>query len=148
MGAGQNSVRISLNVSANWSAAVTRPFAPLAFSLLALGMPLLPMPGRSAPAQEVVSPSRPEQIRLADELQRKGAIFYGAWWCSYCFHQKNLFGTEAAQRLPYVECDKTDEGRERCRKAGIRAFPTWVLGDKRSEGMMTLDELRTWAGLR
>jgi glutaredoxin len=127
---------------------VIRPFATLTLCLGALAMPLLPTPGRTAPTEEVVSPSRPDQVRLAEDLQRKGAIVYGAWWCSHCFHQKNLFGTEGARRLPYVECDKTDEGRERCRKAGIRAFPTWVLGEKRSEGVMTLDELRTWAGLR
>lgn len=125
-----------------------RPFTALGLSLLALGMPLVSTPGHSAPGEEVVSPSRPDQIRLADELQRKGAMFYGAWWCSHCFYQKNLFGTEGARRLPYVECEKTDEDRALCQKAGIRAFPTWVLGDQRREGVLTLDELRTWAGLR
>ena len=34
-----------------------------------------------------------------------------------------------------------------CRKAKIRAFPTWVLGDQRAEGVMTLPQLRSWAGL-
>ena len=61
--------------------------------------------------------------------------------------QKNLFGTEAGRELPYVECDTDDAGRERCKKAGIKAFPTWVHGEKRSEGVMSLKELRSWAGL-
>jgi len=31
-------------------------------------------------------------------------VFYGAWWLPPLFFQKNLFGTEAGERLPYVEC--------------------------------------------
>jgi glutaredoxin len=102
---------------------------------------------RAGTLGEAVSPSTAEQLQLAKELKRVGVIFYGAWWCSHCFHQKNLFGTEAGQQLPYVECDKNDEGRDRCRQAGVKAFPTWVLGEKRSEGVMSLKELRSWAGL-
>ena len=32
-------------------------------------------------------------------------------------------------------------------KRKIKAFPTWVLGDQRAEGVMTLPQLRQWAGL-
>jgi len=117
---------------------------PLATLLLA-ATPALPL--RAGTLGEAVSPSTGEQLQLAKELKRLGAIFYGAWWCSHCFHQKNLFGTEAGQQLPYVECDKNAEGRDRCRQAGVKAFPTWVLGEKRSEGVMSLKELRSWAGL-
>jgi hypothetical protein len=46
-----------------------------------------------------------------------------------------------------VECDKNDEGRDRCRQAVVKAFPTCVLGEKRSEGVMSLKDLRSWAGL-
>jgi len=117
---------------------------PLATLLLA-ATPALPV--RAGTLGEAVSPSTAEQLQLAKELKRVGVIFYGAWWCSHCFHQKNLFGPEAGQQLPYVECDKNDEGRDRCRQAGVKAFPTWVLGEKRSEGVMSLKELRSWAGL-
>ena len=100
---------------------------PLATLLLA-ATPALPV--RAGTLGEAVSPSTAEQLQLAKELKRLGVIFYGAWWCSHCFHQKNLFGTEAGQQLPYVECDKNDEGRDRCRQAGVKAFPTtrgaWV----------------------
>ncbi len=96
---------------------------------------------------DAVEPSNAEQLNLARQLKQAGVIFYGAWWCGACFHQKNLFGTEAGRELPYVECDKDDAGREQCRQAQIKAFPTWVLGDQRAEGVMTLPQLRNWAGL-
>lgn len=97
---------------------------------------------------EAVSPSTPYQIALAEHLRLKGAIFYGAWWCPHCFHQKNLFGTEGARILPYIECDKEDQGRQKCVAAKVRAYPTWVLGGERREGMLTLAELSAWSGFR
>ena len=95
---------------------------------------------------EAVSPSTPEQMALVEHLRLKGAVFYGAWWCPHCFHQKNLFGTEAGQRLPYVECDKDDAGRQRCAAASIRAFPTWDLNGERREGVQSLEDLKLWSG--
>ncbi len=95
---------------------------------------------------EAVSPSSPEQLALVEHLRLKGAVFYGAWWCPHCFHQKALFGVEAGQRLPYVECDKDDAGRRACAAASIRVFPTWDLQGQRREGMLSLDELKTWSG--
>ena len=79
-------------------------------------------------------------------LSKRGAIFYGAWWCPACLAQKSLFGKEAGAQLPYLECDKTDEGRQRCRAAQIRAFPTWELDGKRLEGVQSVEELRVWSG--
>jgi hypothetical protein len=102
--------------------------------------------GQSQSLGEAVSPSTPEQMALVEHLRLKGAVFYGAWWCPHCFHQKNLFGIEAGQRLPYVECDKDDAGRRRCAAAGIRAFPTWDLNGERREGTLSLEELRAWSG--
>ena len=80
-------------------------------------------------------------------MRAKGAVFYGAWWCPACFQQKNLFGKEGGNSLPYVECDKTDAGRSRCMAAQIRAFPTWDLaGKKLREGVQTIEELKVWSG--
>ena len=90
---------------------------------------------------EPLAPSSPEQKALSDHLRAKGAIFYGAWWCPACFRQKDLFGQEAGNQLPYVECEKTDADRQRCNRVGIKAYPTWVLGDRRVEGMLSLDAL-------
>jgi glutaredoxin len=98
------------------------------------------------PIEKAVPPSSAEQLALAEHLHQIGALFYGAWWCPHCHHQKDLFGTEAGQRLPYVECDKDDRGRQRCTTAGIRAFPTWILKGDRREGVLTLEELKIWSG--
>ena len=95
---------------------------------------------------EAIAPSNAAQKALGEFLRRQGALFYGAWWCPACFKQKNLFGQEAGNALPYVECDKDDAGRERCAAAGIRAYPTWELNGQRREGMQSLEELRVWSG--
>lgn len=95
---------------------------------------------------EALAPSESAQLALMEHLRSIGAQFYGAWWCPACFRQKSLFGQQAGNRLPYVECDKTKEGRERCQAAGIKAYPTWVLGSKRVEGVQTIEELKRWSG--
>lgn len=95
---------------------------------------------------EPLNSSTAEQRSLSAHLVAQGAVFYGAWWCPACFQQKNLFGKEAGNSLPYVECDKSDEGRQRCQAASVRAFPTWDLkGKPRLEGVQSLDELRAWS---
>ncbi|MEB3306357.1 MAG: hypothetical protein VKL58_09105 [Cyanobacteriota bacterium] len=90
--------------------------------------------------------STAEQLALVEHLRRVGVMFYGAWWCPACFKQKNLFGQEAGNQLPYVECEKTEAQREGCRKAGVAAYPTWVMGSQRLEGVQTLEDLRRWSG--
>jgi hypothetical protein len=95
---------------------------------------------------EPLSVSTPEQEALSAHLRAKGAVFYGAWWCPACFQQKNLFGKKGGNSLPYVECDKTDDGRSRCKAAQILAFPTWELaGKERLEGVQTIEELKVWS---
>jgi hypothetical protein len=95
---------------------------------------------------EALSESNAEQKALSDHLRAQGAVFYGAWWCPACFQQKNLFGKQAGNTLPYVECDE-DGGRERCQAAKIRAFPTWEMeGKPRLEGVQSLEELKAWSG--
>jgi hypothetical protein len=93
-----------------------------------------------------LSASSPSQLALVEVLRSKGVIFYGAWWCGHCSHQKSLFGAEAASKLPYVECDKDDAGSLRCQTAKIRAFPTWIYNGERREGVLELEELRIWVG--
>ncbi|MDA0717870.1 MAG: hypothetical protein O2839_06590 [Cyanobacteria bacterium] len=96
---------------------------------------------------EALTASTPEQKALSAHLRAKGAVFYGAWWCPACLQQKNLFGKQGGNSLPYVECDKTDDGRSRCMAAQIRIFPTWDLaGKERREGVQTIEELKVWSG--
>lgn len=82
------------------------------------------------------------QAALAQHLRESGAVMYGAHWCSHCAEQKKLFGP-AANEVPYVECDpKSLNGRpELCEKAGVKAFPTWVIGVERREGVQSLADL-------
>ena len=128
------------------SQAMRRALSMLSLSGLLLGAAPL-MPARAGNLGDAVEPSSPAQIQLAKDLKQAGAIFYGAWWCTHCFYQKNLFGTEGGRELPYIECASDEAGKERCQQAGVRAFPTWVMGEKRKEGVMTLEQLRAWAGL-
>ena len=101
--------------------------------------------GHGAIPSDPLPPSNPGQKALSLELQAKGALFYGAWWCPACHQQKVLFGEAAVATLPYVECDKTEPGRQRCNAAEIKAYPTWVMKDKpRLVGVQSLEELKTW----
>ncbi|MFM1798739.1 MAG: hypothetical protein RLZZ117_1017 [Cyanobacteriota bacterium] len=95
-----------------------------------------------------LKPSSAQQLALVDHLRRKGAVFYGAWWCPACFKQKNLFGQQAGDTLPYVECEKTKDQRQRCATLGIGAYPTWVLGGQRLEGVQSLERLGQWSGFQ
>ncbi len=84
---------------------------------------------------------------LAKHLAASGAKFYGAYWCPHCADQKRMFGA-AARYLPYVECDaRSPEGKpEECRRAGVRAFPTWLIGGRKYEGTLPLEELARLSG--
>jgi uncharacterized membrane protein/glutaredoxin len=86
---------------------------------------------------------------LARHLREQGAVMYGAYWCPHCTEQKALFG-DAAKDLPYVECDPkgVNARPDLCEKAGVRSFPTWVLGDKRREGVQTPQALAEFSDFK
>lgn len=72
---------------------------------------------------------------------------YGAFWCSHCYEQKQIFGQEAMEEFPYVECfpEGWKQGIEMnpaCTAAKLEGFPTWVIGDQRLEGAQSLDVLQ------
>ncbi len=80
-----------------------------------------------------VSPAIVEEVNtkeLAQCLTDSGAKLYGAYWCGHCADQKELFG-ENLKYLSHMECDSRGENAdpEACAEAGIKAFPTWILGD-------------------
>lgn len=115
----------------------------------ALGAPMggaTTTPSTTPTLGAAMQPSTPDQLALVEHLRRSGVVFYGAWWCPACFKQKNMFGQEAGNQLPYVECEKTEEQQERCGQAGITAYPTWVMGSQRLEGLQTLEALGRWSG--
>ncbi|KAL9257917.1 Thiol-disulfide oxidoreductase LTO1-like protein [Drosera capensis] len=53
---------------------------------------------------EITTESSPLASSLAKHLRSIGAKMYGAFWCSHCLEQKEIFGAEAAKLLDYVEC--------------------------------------------
>jgi uncharacterized membrane protein/glutaredoxin len=82
------------------------------------------------------------EAALARHLREKGAVMYGAYWCPHCTEQKALFG-DAAKDLPYVECDPggVNARPDLCAQAGVKSFPTWVMGDQRREGVQSTQAL-------
>lgn len=78
--------------------------------------------------------NRPTEVGAYDEFAQciadSGTIFYGAYWCSHCTDQKELFGA-SAKKLPYVECSLPGGNGQTalCRERGIDAYPTWVFPD-------------------
>ncbi|MFA5889066.1 MAG: hypothetical protein WCW47_02385 [Candidatus Paceibacterota bacterium] len=90
--------------------------------------------------------NRPDKYdTFAQCLKDKGAIFYGAFWCSHCQSQKALFG-RSVRFLPYVECSTPDgQGQlQVCKDAGITGYPTWQFNASstdRLNGEVTLEQL-------
>ena len=97
-----------------------------------------------APQPEAVGAEDPTIRALAEHLEDKGALFYGASWCPHCQEQKRLFGASAS-RLPYVECSPAGQGTPQapsCRSAGVRSYPTWVINGQTFAGeVMSLARL-------
>ena len=63
-------------------------------------------------------------------IKDAGAKFYGAFWCSHCQNQKNMFG-KSSKLLPYIECS-TPDGRSQlqvCQDAKVESYPTWEFDD-------------------
>jgi len=66
---------------------------------------------------------------FAQCLKTSGAEFYGAFWCSHCQEQKELFGS-AKQYLPYIECSKPDNSQNQiCIDKKIESYPAWIFKD-------------------
>jgi uncharacterized membrane protein len=89
-----------------------------------------------------VGAASPYQEALARHLSATGARFYGTYWCPHCREQKALFAG-AADLLPYVECDAGGFGArpDLCAQAGVRVYPTWVIGGARREGVLSAETL-------
>lgn len=85
---------------------------------------------------------------FAQCLGEKGAVFYGAFWCSHCQEQKALFG-RSADKLPYHECSAPDGQSQlsSCDEVGIKTYPTWILaGGERLNGVQQFATLAEKTG--
>ncbi|XP_062010779.1 thiol-disulfide oxidoreductase LTO1 [Rosa rugosa] len=100
---------------------------------------------------EITTPSSPFAISLAKHLNAIGAKMYGAFWCSHCVEQKQMFGHEAAKELNYVECfpggfRKGTIMAKACIDAKLEGFPTWVINGQVLSGEKDLLELAEASG--
>jgi uncharacterized membrane protein len=97
----------------------------------------------------ILSKSGTSELSLAEHLQKSGAKMYGAWSCSHCFEQKQLFGREAVKAsLPYVECAEQGSNPqvELCKKEGITGYPTWSISGKKYPGVQSPEKLAELTG--
>ena len=94
------------------------------------------------PIPEPATKSTPQTIKLAEQLNKVGARFFGAHWCPACKEQMKLFGKQAGGNLNYVECglpDKYPDQLRQCRDENIRSIPTWTRpGSKRLQGVQSV----------
>lgn len=127
-----------------WGQALPLPLGACALILIGLH---LHFSGLFDPA---AGPEDPYLKALAIHLDDSGAKFYGAYWCPHCQDQKALFEA-SVDRLPYVEC--TPSGRSgpvnlACINAGIKDYPTWVIGDARHGSVLTPKRLAVMSGFK
>lgn len=98
----------------------------------------------------LIAANKPNQERLdafAACLSDSGAKFYGAFWCSHCQNQKNLFGS--SKNLPYIECSTPDGKGELsiCKEANITGYPTWVFkSGQQVPGELSFQALSNYSG--
>lgn len=87
--------------------------------------------------------ANPELDAFARCLAGKGAVMYGAEWCSYCNAEKLAFG-KAFQYIPYIECP---QNIGLCLEKKISGYPTWIFSDgSRLEGAQGIKKLSEKSG--
>ncbi|PSB58155.1 vitamin K epoxide reductase family protein [Chamaesiphon polymorphus] len=100
---------------------------------------------------EIKSTSGPAEIELAKHLTSTGAKMYSAYWCPHCYEQKQLFGKEAWEQVPNIECAadaKKNPQPQVCTQAGIKGFPTWSINGKPDTGVKKLAKLAELTGYK
>lgn len=97
---------------------------------------------------EITTTSGEAEIALAKHLTQSGAKFYGSFWCPHCHEQKQLFGKEAMQYIPYVECSPPDRQGQTptCQQQKIESYPTWEINGQRMTGVKSLEKLSKLSG--
>jgi len=88
-------------------------------------------------------------IALARHLKEVGAKCYSAWWCPHCQEQREMFGAEAVEVAPFVECS-TVSGKQNdvCKAANIDGYPQWVIGGETYKGAQPLGRLAEISGFK
>lgn len=75
-------------------------------------------------------------------LTQRGAVLYGATWCSHCNNQKSMFG-EHVDKITFIDCD---EAKATCSEHGITAYPTWIINGEKKLGTQSLGTLAQLTG--
>jgi uncharacterized membrane protein len=106
------------------------------------------VPGQAGPPIERDSGS--SEIALAKHLKATGAKMYGAYWCSHCHDQKELFGRQARQEMPYVECTADGQNPQvaLCTEKNVTGYPTWEINGQQLTGTQTLQKLAELSGYK
>jgi hypothetical protein len=83
-------------------------------------------------------------------LTQRGVKMYGAWWCTHCQEQKELFGA-SFEYAPYVECGIKGDlhgTAQVCKDQDIKHYPTWQFPPmgERVERVFPLQELADRTG--
>ena len=93
-------------------------------------------------------PQPPSQYDdFAKCLTEKGAKMFGAYWCSHCKNQKEMFGS-SKKYLNYVECDPNGDNAnpDLCKSNSVTGYPTGIINGTHYEGEQSLDKLSSLTG--
>tara|TARA_Y100000031_G_scaffold153731_1_gene199633 strand:- start:768 stop:2144 length:1377 start_codon:yes stop_codon:yes gene_type:complete len=97
---------------------------------------------------EDFSEEQPNSLEsFADCLTLNDVKMYGAYWCSHCANQKELF-EDAFKKITYVECaiEGSREQTTVCKEAEIKGYPSWDIKGKIYPGEQTLEQLSELSG--
>lgn len=134
-------IMLSIVLSTSYNAV----FQPVPSSLAATELPYV--------ETEITKESTPLALSLAKHLQSIGAKLYGAFWCSHCVDQKQMFGHEAEKLLNYVECypDGVKQGTKMakaCSEVDLKYFPSWEINGQVFSGKKQFSELARLSGIK
>jgi hypothetical protein len=89
-----------------------------------------------------------EYDEFAKCLTEAGVKMYGAYWCSHCQNQKDMFGN-SWNYINYIECSLPNRGGQTsfCTQAGIGGYPTWeTQSGERFARELTFEQLSQLSG--
>jgi protein-disulfide isomerase len=100
-------------------------------------------PLKDVPAPPVTATSSERALKIGADMKELNTRFFGAYWCSHCYEQKQRMGKEAMANIPYIECAKEglNSQADLCKERKVPGYPTWEINGKLYPGEMYLDEL-------
>ncbi len=98
---------------------------------------------KNIPPPPITSTSSDRALKIGQDMKELNTRFFGAYWCSHCYDQKQRLGKEAMANVEYIECSKEGLNSQNalCKERGVPGYPTWEIGGKLYPGEMYLDEL-------